>query len=233
MEDHPFSPCYWQSKLLTRQRRQFLRTSFPITYCSSPQIRRTPSAPSSIPGRHSLHSPRASVPGEFWAPTRSSTATGSRRQYNYEHHYTRYSNTDGSSAESAPLPQIAEEPWQGTWVAKTCPDTAGQMASDIGPIDADGGDYLRFLLLCRRIMACLLSDTDKANLVHRSANFSAPAATHSASSSNTTVGRTRCSANSTDSPLGLNRARLERAFSCAVKINHISCLTDQSRCVII
>ncbi|HGQ7337099.1 TPA: hypothetical protein ACL1SD_005472 [Pseudomonas aeruginosa] len=69
------------------------------------------------------------------------------------------------------LPQIAEEPWQGTWVAKTRPDTAGQMASDIGPIDADGGDYLRFLLLCRRIMACPLSDTDKANLVHRSANF--------------------------------------------------------------
>jgi hypothetical protein len=75
------------------------------------------------------------------------------------------------------LPAVADQDWQGGWIAKThaiapeleTPD--GQMASEIGPIEVDGGDYLRFMLLVRRIMACALSDTDKANLIHRSASF--------------------------------------------------------------
>ncbi len=79
------------------------------------------------------------------------------------------------------LPAVADQGWQGGWLAKTHSLRSlgldakdideGQMASEIGPIEVDGGDYLRFMLLVRRIMACALSDTDKANLVHRSASF--------------------------------------------------------------
>lgn len=83
--------------------------------------------------------------------------------------------------ERSSLPTLTDEGWQGVWTAKThafrsmgvdIDETQdGQMASEIGPIDVDGGDYLRFMLLVRRIMACALSDTDKANLIHRSASF--------------------------------------------------------------
>lgn len=75
------------------------------------------------------------------------------------------------------LPIVTNQDWQGGWLAKThaiapgLETPEGQMASEIGPIEVDGGDYLRFMLLVRRIMACALSDTDKANLVHRSASF--------------------------------------------------------------
>lgn len=75
------------------------------------------------------------------------------------------------------LPGVTDQDWQGGWLAKTHPIAPGmempdgRMASEIGPIEIDGGDYLRFMLLVRRIMACALSDTDKTNLIHRAATF--------------------------------------------------------------
>lgn len=68
-----------------------------------------------------------------------------------------------------------EDGRQGSWLPRTMPDftacyTRCMGANALTP-SREGGDYLRFLLLLRRIMACALSDTDKANLICRSASF--------------------------------------------------------------
>ncbi|HCL3594396.1 TPA: hypothetical protein N2A81_006006 [Pseudomonas aeruginosa] len=64
---------------------------------------------------------------------------------------------------------------QGTWLPRTMPNFEELRLRCMGrgatPWPRNGGDYLRFLLLAKRIMACPLSDTDKINLIHRSASF--------------------------------------------------------------
>lgn len=53
------------------------------------------------------------------------------------------------------LPKIARHAWQGIWVPTTKHRRvfaqSGQMASEIGPVAQDGGDYLRFLLTVKSI----------------------------------------------------------------------------------
>lgn len=59
------------------------------------------------------------------------------------------------------LPKIFTEPWQGIWVpaVKTYREIGldidepaiGQMASEVGTISADGGDFLRFMLFAHHI----------------------------------------------------------------------------------
>jgi hypothetical protein len=60
-----------------------------------------------------------------------------------------------------PLPAIAQELWEGIWLPKTrsfkemglnLPEFSTTMASDIGQIPADGGDYLPFLLAVRAVV---------------------------------------------------------------------------------
>lgn len=49
-------------------------------------------------------------------------------------------------------PMIAREAWEGIWVPKTRVTLPQSMtASEIGPIPADGGDYLKFLISVRTI----------------------------------------------------------------------------------
>ena len=59
------------------------------------------------------------------------------------------------------IPKIAREEWQGIWIAET-PSwrdigvdidemSIGTMASEIGQIPADGGDFLRFMLFVKHI----------------------------------------------------------------------------------
>lgn len=67
----------------------------------------------------------------------------------------------------AKLPALIKEAWEGIWTPETKSFrdlgidindfSPGTMASEIGPIDSDGGDLLRFLILIRRIAR---SDTD-------------------------------------------------------------------------
>lgn len=53
------------------------------------------------------------------------------------------------------LPKIAKHSWQGVWIPVTrlrrVFSVGATMASEIGQIDADGGDYLRFLLTIKAI----------------------------------------------------------------------------------
>ncbi|RDL17093.1 hypothetical protein D884_03156 [Pseudomonas sp. URMO17WK12:I10] len=53
------------------------------------------------------------------------------------------------------LPKIAKHSWQGIWIPVTrlrrVFSVGATMASEIGQIDADGGDYLRFLLTVKAI----------------------------------------------------------------------------------
>lgn len=77
--------------------------------------------------------------------------------------------------DSAKLPKLIREPWQGIWSVKTrslreigidlndFPE--GQMASEIGPIDADGGDLLRFMILVKRIARSDTNMRDKELLM--------------------------------------------------------------------
>jgi hypothetical protein len=61
------------------------------------------------------------------------------------------------------IPKIAREEWQGIWIAET-PSwrdigvdidemSIGTMASEIGQIPADGGDFLRFMLFVKHIQS--------------------------------------------------------------------------------
>jgi hypothetical protein len=59
-------------------------------------------------------------------------------------------------------PMITREAWEGTWVPKTrVTFPQSMMASDIGPIPADGGDYLKFLISVRTIAERNEAATDR------------------------------------------------------------------------
>lgn len=73
--------------------------------------------------------------------------------------------------DSAKLPKLIREPWEGIWSIRSrsfreigidIDEPFGRMASEIGPIDADGGDLLRFMLLVKRIAR---SETDMCEKV--------------------------------------------------------------------
>lgn len=60
------------------------------------------------------------------------------------------------------LPRIIKQDWQGIWLPHLKPasdlgpwarDFKGTMASDVGYVPEDGGDFLRFLLLAQQIVA--------------------------------------------------------------------------------
>ena len=55
---------------------------------------------------------------------------------------------------SAPPPRIANELWEGIWISLLPQqDTLfGEMASEVGPIPVDGGQYLPFLLAVRSVV---------------------------------------------------------------------------------
>lgn len=63
------------------------------------------------------------------------------------------------------LPKIAKHEWQGIWVPTTryrrVFAQGGQMASEIGPIAQDGGDYLRFLLVVKTIGKMKIAISEK------------------------------------------------------------------------
>lgn len=72
------------------------------------------------------------------------------------------------------LPIIASDPWQGIWVPRTksfksmglnLPEHQGLMASEIGPIPQDGGDYLRYLLYVKTIAAMDAPYAQKSKLM--------------------------------------------------------------------
>ncbi|CAI3803664.1 hypothetical protein GLGCALEP_03424 [Pseudomonas sp. MM221] len=67
------------------------------------------------------------------------------------------------------LPKIARHEWQGIWVPTTTHRRVfaqgGQMASEIGPIAQDGGDYLRFLLTVKAIGKMKISIAEKRRLL--------------------------------------------------------------------
>ncbi|MHA6128881.1 hypothetical protein ACX3YD_22300 [Pseudomonas fluorescens group sp. PF-1] len=72
------------------------------------------------------------------------------------------------------LPAIARESWQGIWTATTDlwegfgmeakVEATRTMASSIGQIPIDGGDYLRYLLIIKRIEACKAPVPVRSNL---------------------------------------------------------------------
>ena len=55
-------------------------------------------------------------------------------------------------------PEYAKEPWQGLWVPENNDPAfdflseGSMMASDIGPVPKDGGDYLPYLISIRKIV---------------------------------------------------------------------------------
>lgn len=66
-------------------------------------------------------------------------------------------NEEHEGVSSAP-PQIAQEMWEGVWLPRLrtfrelgidVDEISSTMASDIGPIPQDGGDYLKFLIAAR------------------------------------------------------------------------------------
>lgn len=73
------------------------------------------------------------------------------------------------------LPDIINEPWQGIWVPKSKSwrsiginvneFSPGAMASEIGYIPVDGGDYLRFLLTVKGIGALEVDFCEKLKLL--------------------------------------------------------------------
>ncbi|CAI8810565.1 hypothetical protein EMIT0324P_11136 [Pseudomonas chlororaphis] len=67
------------------------------------------------------------------------------------------------------LPIFIEEDWQGGWIGITKHQIEfkdwQQMSSDIGTIPANGGDYLRFLLMAKTIGATRCSYQEKLGLL--------------------------------------------------------------------
>lgn len=68
------------------------------------------------------------------------------------------------------LPRIVRRDWQGAWLPRIRPaaelgewarDVNGAMASDVGTIPNDGGDFLRFLLLAHQIIEDGVSDKER------------------------------------------------------------------------
>lgn len=74
------------------------------------------------------------------------------------------------------LPKIVNESWQGIWspVAKTWREIGieidempmGTMASDIGQVPADGGDYLRFLLFIKHLNSLDITYEEKKDWIN-------------------------------------------------------------------
>lgn len=68
-------------------------------------------------------------------------------------------------------PQIARAQWEGIWIAQARSfrelgvdldePLPGQIASEIGPIPTDGGDYLKFLITVREILESANSIDDR------------------------------------------------------------------------
>lgn len=65
-------------------------------------------------------------------------------------------------------PQLSKEMWHGIWVVKVVDDDLSQllsqgrtMASEVGPVPSDGGDYLAFLIGVREISEGPVSPADK------------------------------------------------------------------------
>lgn len=60
------------------------------------------------------------------------------------------------SKRNEPPPHICHESWEGIWIPETRLSThiPSSMASQIGPIPSDGGDYLPFLLQVREVLEC-------------------------------------------------------------------------------
>lgn len=73
------------------------------------------------------------------------------------------------------LPRIVRQEWQGIWIPnpKSFRDMGlnidemplGTMASDVGQVPADGGDYLRFLLFINHIKSLEADTTKKKELI--------------------------------------------------------------------
>lgn len=72
------------------------------------------------------------------------------------------------------LPKIIKEPWQGIWTPRTkswrdlgidIDEMPSNMASEIGYIPSDGGDYLRFLLVVKSIGAMDIDFREKLKLL--------------------------------------------------------------------
>jgi hypothetical protein len=73
------------------------------------------------------------------------------------------------------LPRLIKNQSEGIWIHKTAGFRSiglnidefpmGEMASEIGPIPADGGDLLRFLILVKRIASCSTDLHEKAELM--------------------------------------------------------------------
>lgn len=66
---------------------------------------------------------------------------------------------------SAP-PAIACQEWEGIWVSKLCSpfdelSVGVTMASDVGPIPADGGDYLKMLIAVRTVVEASMPVFDR------------------------------------------------------------------------
>ncbi|EMR3149162.1 TPA: hypothetical protein L7182_002685 [Klebsiella pneumoniae] len=68
------------------------------------------------------------------------------------------------------LPRIVKQDWQGIWLPHLKPaaelgawarDVNGSMASDVGYVPQDGGDFLRFLLLAHQIVEDDISDEER------------------------------------------------------------------------
>lgn len=78
------------------------------------------------------------------------------------------------------LPQIIREQWEGIWSVKTRPwrefgididEMKSTMASEIGYIDAEGGDLLKFLIMVKRIAKCDAGHSEKSELMASVANL--------------------------------------------------------------
>lgn len=75
------------------------------------------------------------------------------------------------------LPKIIRNEWEGIWIPHTRSwkdmgidmkewTTEGSMASQIGQIPSNGGDYLRFLIFARNIKEAKASSEEKRNMIN-------------------------------------------------------------------
>lgn len=72
------------------------------------------------------------------------------------------------------LPRIVQDNWQGIWTVKATSlrefgididFSVGEMASEIGPVPNDGGDFLRCMILLKRIARCNSTIVEKSELM--------------------------------------------------------------------
>jgi len=80
------------------------------------------------------------------------------------------------------LPKIVRYEWQGIWMPTTRHRSVfaqgGQMASEIGRIAQDGGDYLRFLLTVKSIGKMKIAITEKRRLLSQVERMRGQAGAH-------------------------------------------------------